>query len=161
MVRGNKSPKEDTMNNGTRIRTILAVLTTMNTVLAVTDVAQFNNEKLTLYYKIASVVINALVVGINTYFNNDYTEAACEGTGYMRYLKAMQKGQAEVWTELGNDDEEVIEDEDESIDEDVNIESSTESVEVIDDEENYEVTEDEEEVDEEIEEDEEIKEGEK
>ena len=148
------------MNNGTRIRTILAVLTTMNTVLAVTDVAQFNNEKLTLYYKIASVVINALVVGINTYFNNDYTEAACEGTGYMRYLKAMQKGQAEVWTELGND-EEVIEDEDESIDEDVNIESSTESAEVIDDEENYEVTEDEEDEDEEIEEDEEIKEGEK
>ena len=79
------------MNSGTKIRTILAILTTLNTVLAVTDVAQFGNEMVTFWYKIISVVINAAVVGINTYYNNDYTEEAALGTGYTRQLKAEKK----------------------------------------------------------------------
>lgn len=78
------------MNKGTKIRTVLAVLTTINTVLAVTDIAQFGNEKLNLAYKIVSVIVNALVVGINTYYNNDFTEEACIGTGVTRQLKAEQ-----------------------------------------------------------------------
>ena len=76
------------MNRGTKIRTILAFLTTINTVLAVTDVTQFGNEKLNLIYKIVSVCVNALVVGINTWYNNDYTPEACIGTGIARQLKA-------------------------------------------------------------------------
>ena len=87
------------MNNGTKIRTILGVLTTINTMLAVTDVTQFGNETLNLYYKVVSVVLNALIIGINTYFNNDYTEEACVGTGEMRYLKMMSKDQDEFYTE--------------------------------------------------------------
>lgn len=79
------------MNNGTKIRTILAILTTLNTVLAVTDLTQFGNETVSLIYKIASVIVNALVVGINTYYNNDYTEEAALGTGYTRQLKAEKK----------------------------------------------------------------------
>lgn len=76
------------MNQGTKIRTILAVLTTINTVLAVTDVTQFGNETVTFYYKMLSVIVNAIVVAINTYYNNDYTEEACVGTGMTRQLKA-------------------------------------------------------------------------
>lgn len=76
------------MNRGTKLRTILGVLTTLNTVLAVTDITQFGNEKLTLAYKIVSVIVNAIVVGINTYYNNDYSEEACIGTGVTRQLKA-------------------------------------------------------------------------
>lgn len=79
------------MNNGTKIRTILGILTTLNTVLAVTDVAQFGNETITFWYKIISVIVNAIVVGINTYYNNDYTEEACIGTGITRQLKAEHK----------------------------------------------------------------------
>jgi MinD superfamily P-loop ATPase len=79
------------MNKGTKIRTLLAVLTTINTVLAVTDITQFGNEKLNLAYKVASVIVNALVVGINTYFNQDYTEEACVGTAITRQLKAEQR----------------------------------------------------------------------
>ena len=78
------------MNKGTKIRTILGILTTINTVLAVTDVAQFGDEKLTFWYKVVSVIVNAVVVGINTYYNNDYTEEACLGTGVTRHLKAEQ-----------------------------------------------------------------------
>lgn len=79
------------MNKGTIIRTVLGVLTTLNTVLAVTDITQFGNEKLTFWYKLVSVVINAIVVAINTYYNNDYTEEACIGTGITRQLKAEKK----------------------------------------------------------------------
>ena len=79
------------MNRGTKIRTVLGVLTTINTVLAVTDITQFGNETVTFYYKLISVIVNAIVVGINTWYNNDYTEEACIGTGVTRQLKAEQK----------------------------------------------------------------------
>ena len=79
------------MNKGTKLRTILGILTTINTILAVTDITQFGNDKLTLVYKIVSVLVNAVVVGINTYYNNDYTEEACIGTGIARQLKAEKK----------------------------------------------------------------------
>ena len=81
------------MNKGTKIRTALAILTTINTVLAVTDVTQFGNEKLNMWYKLISVIINALVVGINTWYNNDYTPEACEGTGWTRQQKAINRGE--------------------------------------------------------------------
>ena len=81
------------MNKGTKIRTALAILTTINTVLAVTDVAQFGNEKLNLAYKIVSVIVNALVVGVNTWYNNDFTEEVCEGTGWTRQQKLINKGE--------------------------------------------------------------------
>ena len=79
------------MNFGTKIRTILAVLTTVNTVLALTDVAQFGNDEITFWYKLISVVVNAAIVGINTWYNNDYTPEACEGTGETRQRKAEKK----------------------------------------------------------------------
>lgn len=76
------------MNFGTKIRTILAVATCLNTALMATDVAQFHNETVNLIYKILSVVLNFVVVACVTWYNNDYTPEACEGTGYTRMLKA-------------------------------------------------------------------------
>lgn len=78
------------MNKGTIIRTILVIATCFNTALMATDVAQFHNPKLDLIYKILSVVANFVIVFCATYFNNDYTEEACKGTGYTRQLKAEQ-----------------------------------------------------------------------
>lgn len=75
------------MDNGTRIRTALAILTSLNMFLAALDIAQFGNEKANLVYKIASVVVNALVIAVNNYYNNQYTEEACKGTGLTRQLK--------------------------------------------------------------------------
>lgn len=101
------------MNKGTKIRTILGILTTINTVLAVTDVTQFGNETVTFYYKLISVVINAVVVAINTYYNNDYTEEAAVGTGVTRQLKAERNNENYVgdffYTE--EDDAEYVEEE--------------------------------------------------
>lgn len=53
-----------------------------------TDVAQFHNPKLDLVYRILSVVANFVIVFCATWFNNDYTEEACIGTGVTRQLKA-------------------------------------------------------------------------
>lgn len=78
------------MNKGTIIRTILGIAVSINTALAVTDVTAFGNEKLNLAYKIASLVVNFIVVAINTYYNNDYTEEGAIGTALTRHLKEMR-----------------------------------------------------------------------
>lgn len=79
------------MNKGTIIRTILVVATCFNTALMATDVAQFGNETINLVYKILSVVANFVIVFCATYFNNDYSEEACVGTGVTRQLKAEKR----------------------------------------------------------------------
>ena len=81
------------MNTGTILRTILVAATCINTALMATDVTEFNSPALDFIYKVASVILNFIIVGIATYFNQDYSEEACEGTGRTRWLKAVKKGQ--------------------------------------------------------------------
>ncbi len=81
------------MNTGTIIRTTLAVATCLNTALLATDVAQFHNETVNLIYRILSVILNFVVVACVTWYNNDYTPQASEGTGLTRQLKAEAKGE--------------------------------------------------------------------
>lgn len=76
------------MNKGTKLRTILAVATSVNTALIATDVTGFNNKKLNAIYTIVSIMCNFVIVAITTYYNNDYTQAAAEGTEYTRAKKA-------------------------------------------------------------------------
>lgn len=100
--------KGRTMNLGTKIRTILAVATCLNTALMATDVAQFHNAKLDLAYRIISVILNFIIVACVTWYNNDYTPEACEGTGLTRMLKAENDGLdivVEDYIEDGDDDE--------------------------------------------------------
>lgn len=78
------------MTNGTKIRTVLVIATCFNTALMATDIAQFHNPSLDLIYRILSVVANFVIVFCATWFNNDYTEEACIGTGITRQLKAEQ-----------------------------------------------------------------------
>lgn len=102
------------MNKGTIIRTVLVIATCFNTALMATDVAQFHNPTLDLIYKILSVVANFVIVFCATYYNNDYTEEACIGTGITRQMKAEQSEyyDGEFFFEDAVDDgEEVEEDE--------------------------------------------------
>lgn len=97
------------MNTGTKIRTALVIAVSIHTALLATDVTGFNNPTADLVYKIVSIAVNFVVVALTTYFNNDYTEAACEGTGLTRQLKAMS---SEDYDETGDaEDGEVIDDE--------------------------------------------------
>ena len=96
------------MNFGTKVRTILAVATCLNTALMATDVAQFHNETVNLIYRIISVILNFIVVACVTWYNNDYTPEACEGTGYTRMLKSGDDGigiEVEDYLEDGDDNE--------------------------------------------------------
>ena len=79
------------MNKGTIIRTILVVATCLNTAMMATDFAQFHNATVDMIYKIVSVVLNFVIVACATYYNNDYSEEACIGTGITRQMKAEQK----------------------------------------------------------------------
>ena len=79
------------MNFGTKVRTILAVATCLNTALMATDIAQFHNANLDLAYRIISVILNFIIVACVTWFNNDYTPEAAEGTGLTRMLKEEDK----------------------------------------------------------------------
>lgn len=80
------------MNFGTKIRTILAIATSLNTALMATDLTGFNNAAVDMVYKIVSIVLNFVIVACVTYYNNDYTEIACETTGELRARKAEKKG---------------------------------------------------------------------
>ena len=79
------------MNTGTIIRTILVIATSLNTALMATDITGFSSPTLDFIYKVASVVLNFIIVFCATYYNNDYSEEACIGTGITRQLKAEQK----------------------------------------------------------------------
>ena len=83
------------MNFGTKVRTILAIATCLNTALLATDVAQFNNETVNLIYRIVSVILNFIVVACVTWYNNDYTPIASEYTGAMRQEKELLNGECD------------------------------------------------------------------
>jgi SPP1 family holin len=78
------------MNNGTKIRTILVIATCLNTALMATDVAQFHNETINLVYRIASVILNFVIVACATYYNNDFTVEAQTGTKITREMKELR-----------------------------------------------------------------------
>lgn len=77
---------------GTKIRTILAIATSLNTALMATDVAGFENPTLDTIYKSVSVCLNFVIVACVTYYNNDYTAIASEYTGQMRLMKDQMQG---------------------------------------------------------------------
>lgn len=80
------------MNFGTKLRTILAIATSLNTALMATDLTGFNNNTLDTTYKVVSIILNFVVVACVTYFNNDYNEIACQHTGAMRLEKEQKNG---------------------------------------------------------------------
>lgn len=92
------------MDNGSRLRTVLAIATSLNTALIATDLTGFQNEKVDFIYKIVSIILNFVIVAIATYFNNDYTEIAALKTGEMRQAKA-EKNTDYVGERFFDDDE--------------------------------------------------------
>lgn len=78
------------MNNGTKLRTILVIATCLNTALMATDVAQFHNETINLVYRVASVILNFIIVACATYYNNDFTVEGDTGTKITREMKELR-----------------------------------------------------------------------
>ena len=107
------------MNTGTKLRTILAIATSLNTALIATDVTGFNNPKLDTIYKVVSIILNFIVVALVTYYNNDYTEIAAEHTGRVRLEKKQSRGITDGEDFLTELDDEEDEDADPEDDEDL------------------------------------------
>ena len=101
--------------DGTKLRTILAIATSLNTALLATDLTGFENPQVDMAYKIISIILNFVIVAIVTYFNNDYTEEAAYYTGLMRQAKLEQsddyEGERFEDDMYADDDEEGEEDE--------------------------------------------------
>lgn len=102
------------MDNGTILRTVLAIATSLNTALIATDLTGFENEKVDFAYKVVSLILNFVIVAIATYFNNDYTEAGTTGTYVTRLLKSEPNAFVYIDDDDDDDDEfEEFEDDDE------------------------------------------------
>ena len=82
-------------NYGKIIRLLLAIATTINDGAIMAGIAQFQNETVNKIYMILSFVATVIVIGINHWYNNDYTEEARIGTNLTRQLK-LQNGSNEV-----------------------------------------------------------------
>lgn len=79
------------MNKGTIIRTVLAIASVINSGVIASGIADFENPTVDLIYKVLSFCATAVILFVNTYYNNDYTEEACIGTALTRQLKAEGK----------------------------------------------------------------------
>ena len=79
-------------NKGTIIRTILAIATVINSGAIATGIAEFQNPQVDMIYKILSFAATAVILFVNTYFNNDFTTAACIGTETTHMLKDDKDG---------------------------------------------------------------------
>ena len=87
------------MNKETKIRTALRVLVSFYTAICVWQVAinelseKLGIKWLSIACAILIVVLGLVVDTITTYWNNDYTPEACEGTGWTRQQKAINRGE--------------------------------------------------------------------
>lgn len=99
------------MNKGTKIRTALAIAIALYTAFLKTDVAEFGNDTVNLIYQIIMKAVTFVVIFLITYYNNDYSEEACIGTGITRQLKDESKADY-VGDRFYIDEDEEEEDED-------------------------------------------------
>lgn len=104
------------MNKGTKIRTALRIAFSIYTTFCMWQVSigelskQINAPWLIIACAVVIVVSGLVVDALTTYFNNDFTEEACQGTGITRQLKAQKKNDY-IGDVIVPEDEEVVEEE--------------------------------------------------
>lgn len=104
------------MDNGTKIRTALRIAVSLNTAIYAVSAAvgALGFTWLTLAWAIITIISDLAVSALTTYYNNNYTEEACIGTGLTRQLKAEKNadyaGEHFYSEEPSDDSEEVVED---------------------------------------------------
>lgn len=81
------------MDKGTKIRTALRIAVSLNTAIYAVSAAvgALGFSWLTLAWAILTIISDLVVSALTTYYNNNYTEEACVGTGITRQLKAEKK----------------------------------------------------------------------
>lgn len=81
------------MNFGTKLRTVLFIVSILNQANVALGVWEFGNETVNLVYKIFSYLLTLVSGAAALWFNNDFTPIAAEYTGAMRLEKELQKGE--------------------------------------------------------------------
>ena len=78
------------MNTGTKIRTALRIAVSLNTAIYAVSAAigALGFGWLTMAWTIFTIASDFVVSALTTYYNQNYTEEACIGTGITRQLKA-------------------------------------------------------------------------
>lgn len=100
------------MDFGTKLRTLLAIVTSLNTALIATDLTGFENPTVDFWYKIISIILNFVIVAITTYFNQSYTQEGQVGTYATRVMKADPAVVVDVYDPDEDDDDNDDEEED-------------------------------------------------
>lgn len=113
------------MNKGTKLRTVLRVAASLqNTAVILTaSVNAFAGEYhigwLVFAWALFAIICDFVVSALTTYYNNDYTEEACEATGEMRARKAEKNGINGEYFYMDLDDDPLQEEEGEDESEDL------------------------------------------
>lgn len=78
------------MNFGTKLRTTLRIVVSLNTAVYAVSAAvmDLGYRPLMLVWTGLTIASDFAVAAVTTYYNNDYTDAACRATGMMRLEKA-------------------------------------------------------------------------
>ena len=79
------------MNSGTKIRTALLAVAIINQAISQVGEPDFGDETANMVYRIVSYIFTVAAAAIAFWYNNDFTEEACIGTGITRQLKAEKK----------------------------------------------------------------------
>ncbi len=79
------------MNRGTKIRTALLAVAIINQAISQVGEPDFGNETANMVYRIVSYIFTVAAAAIAFWYNNDFTEEACIGTGVTRQLKAEKR----------------------------------------------------------------------
>lgn len=85
------------MNNGTKIRTALRIVFSIYTAfcawqVSISELSKELNAPWLIAVCAVVIVASGIIVDIlTTYYNNDYTEEAAQGTGLTRQLKEQKK----------------------------------------------------------------------
>jgi len=101
------------MNTGTKIRTALRIAVSLNTAVyaVMAAVNGLGSTKATMVWSVITILSDFAVSFITTYYNNDYSEEACLGTGVTHQLKMEHSG-ASTGEYFFDDDEEAEDEED-------------------------------------------------
>ena len=99
------------MDRETKIQTVAALIAAILAVLRMLGITQVENvtEDTIIAWSTVIVVIGTWAYASH-YKNNNFTEEACKGTGYTRWLKMLKAGK--VFEEMESDGEEVEDGED-------------------------------------------------
>lgn len=100
------------MNKGTKIRVFMYIIAVLNQANVTIGVWEFGDERINTAYKVLSYLLTLGATAVALWYNNDFTEEACIGTGVTRQLKA-QKSEDYVGDYFFDDTNEEVGDENE------------------------------------------------